>query len=186
MSNYGTGFAGFKTAIEEVTEALGGAHTREAVAKNFSDSLTRTIQARKGDRYPSFSSVQWTEATDLDFDHARDATLGYLRRFRDPETAVADWNGAKLEHRGDVIVLSGGGFSMLVAMVSQRDEWDRRANANVPKWHIHITDDGKRLTDKDRWNHGSPASTTAKSAETGQKSLRKIVETFFKVKFDER
>lgn len=185
MSNYGTGFPGFKSAIEEVTEALGGSHTREAVAKLFSDSLTRAVQLRRGDKFPSYSAVTWTEATDLDFDKAREDTLWYLCRLREPVDATADWKGGKLEHRGETVVLTGGGYSMVVAMLSSHDEYCYKARDQVTKWRVFLTDDGKKLSEKEmRWS-SSPTSTNAKSEPAGQKSLRKIVETFFKVKLVE-
>jgi hypothetical protein len=187
-TNFGTGFTGFKSAIEMVTEALGGQHARPCVAHIFSESLTTVIQNRKAERYPSYSGLIWTEATDLDFDCARRRALTILERLRDPATAVAQWKGIELQVRDDIVVAAAGGYSIIIAMLGSHDEYCSRARGQITKWRVFMTDDGKRLVnarDSTLLMGGKPAATTAKTAEGGAKSLRKIVETFFGVKFVE-
>lgn len=181
MSNYGNGFPAFVYAIEEVSHSLGGDHTREVVAIIFSDCLMRVIQKREGLRYPSYSRVNWTKATELDFDTARCDALNYLEREWPPIEAFADWKGARLEVRGDVVVLSSAYYSIPVAMVTSREDYDRRARDKIMKWMAFLTDNAKHLISTSF--SSSPTSVTAKSEASGQKSLRKIVETFFGVKF---
>jgi hypothetical protein len=184
VSNFGTGFPGFKAAIEMVTEALGGDHARAAVAHIFDEQLKRAVGARKGGRFPTYSSLTYTEATDLDFDRARHDALRALQRCYSIGEATAPWKGATLAIRPTMRVarLEGGDYSVIVAMMSERPEYCRRAQATVTKWHVWVTDDGLRLaTGKDSTYlmNGKPTTRNAKSQSAATKSLQSIVEEFF-------
>lgn len=171
LSNRPTGYHGFKLAIEEATASLGGPWARKAVANLFTGQLYREIQTTTGAYYHQWGDA-WTQATDADFDRATIVCTEYLSRSRPEPTLEAEWQGVHLRIRGNDAYLEGGGQALLVAMAGGQGE----------QWMIHITDYGEKiLTETKHYLSNSPKSTHARSQEAALKSLRRIVQTFFKV-----
>lgn len=182
------GFQGFRAEVDRVSTALGGgAHTRMAVATVFIQCLDDAVNRRLGLNRFGLSDLPhsqvWTFAEDADFAMAvRDATEGRLRvRERNPVTASADLpGGARLVVRGDVASVEAGGFRLAVAMLA--GETSPRSGCSV-----FLTDSGKEYLWGSRYGGttNKPTSVRLQKATNAERSLRSLVEGFFRVRLVE-
>lgn len=184
---FGTGYPGFRAAIDAVADALGGGPVRPAVARDFVTALYGEIALRTNEKYGVYG-VAWTSAIDADFDQAVEKMLTWARRGSNQATdATAPWNGVRLLKSDVEVALVGGGYRIPVAMTAANTRPDRLEGV-VTTWQVFLTDTGERFASGSEAGmiHGisSPKSTHAKSAAGASKSLARMVETFFKVKFE--
>lgn len=186
MNNYGTGFAGFKTCIEVVTEGMGGApYTRRAVASVFKQFLVWEMDKKAR---VDFRAADWTETTDEAFDAACVKGMAYFERIDPaPVLATALWNGLQLQLRADSCSLHGTIYGMGIGLVgAPHSAYDSRKQARVEKWSPSITDTGCLVVHGSEYGGGGEnKSVSAQSAAAATKALRKLVERHYKVQFED-
>ncbi|AFU88119.1 hypothetical protein CcrColossus_gp249 [Caulobacter phage CcrColossus] len=185
MNNYGTGFAGFQTCIDIVTEGMGGApYTRRAVASVFKQFLTWEM-----DKKPrvDFRAPDWTETTDEAFDAACLKGMAYFER-NDPAPvlATAIWNGLQLQLRADDCSLHGTIYGMGVGLVgAPTSTYDSRKRTSILKWSPGLIDTGCLVVHGSEYSRDGNKSVSVQSAEAATTALRKLVERHFKVTFED-
>lgn len=182
------GFQKFRSEIDRVAVALGGGrNTRMAVASVFTKALDDEVERRTGKGRYGFSDIphfqMWTHAEDRDFEqavrHAVEVRLGVVER--EPVTWAGDLpSGARMVVRGEVATVEAGGYALRVAMLT--DETRPGAGCSV-----FLTDSGKEYIWGSR--HGGttnkPTSVRLQRTTNAGRSLRNLVEGFFRVKLVE-
>lgn len=185
MSNYGTGFAGFQTCIDVVTEGMGGApYTRRAVASVFKQYL-----AWEMDKKPrvDYRAADWTETTDEAFDAACLKGMAYFER-NDPEPVLATalWNGLQLQLRTDDCSLHGTVYGLGVAAVgTPMSTYDSRKRTSILKWSPGLLDTGCLVAHGSEYSNDGNRSVSVQSAPAATVAMRKLVERHFKVTFED-
>lgn len=184
LSNFGTGFNGFRSRIEMISEALGNTiNVRIAVSEAFEDSLKKEQQELRSANV--YTPVNWSRATDRDFDYAGSYVESYMGQApKDPIIAIAPWEKCVLELRADCARLHGGDFYLIVGLVSNTRSYSSRARANVESWSPFLTDTGSYAAYGSRYSgHGDMKSVTVKSEAAAGPALRRLMEKHFKVAF---
>lgn len=175
-------FERFQSAIDEVTLDLAGPRIRSAVANQFVMFLG--LEVSRGSRFQSeygASGSNWTKASVEHFAAATDKALRYFRKAGEPVFATAVFENARLVLRGNEAAVVGDDFSMSLAWIIP-DRGDSRGG----KCQISLNKAGEAYLagDDTLFMSGSkPTTTHAKSMEAAHKSLRRMVEEFFKIKF---
>ncbi len=188
--NFGSGYTGFKTVIELISEGLGGDRTREAVAFTAEEWLVRCVEKRHKGR--NYTKPSWTLATDLDFDDAAQTLLRiYADRTEAEVRARAPFEGGAefvLVAGGKetaAVYLRGGGYRELVVNTMHRREHNYRTRADEDKYDVYLTNDGARIQtgSSSTYSSGIGANKNAnvKSVAASFKSARNIMKNFFNV-----
>ncbi len=178
------GFQGFRSEIDRVAAALGGGrNTRIAVAGVFMRTLDDIVKRRTGSvRYGAvdlpFDQV-WTHAEDADFAEAVRVSTEMRLRVKEQDAVTATGqlpSGARMAVRGDVVSVEAGGYALTVAMMTDEDS---KGGCSV-----FMTDSGKEYLWGSRFGGPSnkPTSVRLQKSTNAERSLRSLVEGFFRVK----
>lgn len=184
-SNHGFGFSSFRSRINMVSEAFGNDnYIRRAIAEEFKEALVREQRHRLPPN--SYETPDWTAASDTQFENAGWAMEHRLSKdLQGAVTGRASWrSGTQLELRGDTAYLVGGGYALLVGLISTMSVYDTRAQGNIQKWMPFITDTGLICISGSRYAHGELKSTNARTEASAVVSLKGLMERHFKIKFD--
>jgi hypothetical protein len=160
LQNFGDGFYGFQNRITAATAALGGgAHVRKAVEREFEEALQRELKRSTGSEW---ETVHWSRATVADFDYAGLAADSLLGRERNSAIlAEAPFNGVALVLREEGGFLVGGEYSMTIALISEREQYDSRTGGQVKRYMPFITSCGLIAAHGSEYASGELKSTTA-------------------------
>lgn len=175
-------FERFQSAIEEVTLDLAGPRIRPAVANQFVFFLG--FEVSRGSRFMSeygASGSNWTKATAEHFATATDKAMRFFRSKDEPVFATAEFDGAKLVLRGNEAAVVGDDFSLALAWIIPD-----RSGSRGDKCQISLNKSGVCYLAGDDTSFApgnKPTTTHAKTLEAAHKSLRRMVEEFFKVRF---
>lgn len=173
------GYAGFHAAINIVARGMGGdPGVRSAIGHVFEDALRGEIRKRLGIK--AWDSVDWHMATDGDMTAASHSAMDFLRR---PMAAgrcwEAEFRGGRICTVGLHAYLVGKDCALPVAMGAFNEHRGRDGKA----WSAYMTHEGKIATRS--WSSSHVSSTNAASEEGAERAVRRLVETFFRVKLEE-
>jgi hypothetical protein len=185
-SNFGDGFLGFQARIDAISEALGEAALRPAVAKMFIRILEIEVRAARGlDSYGGLPyGVWWTMATTAEFDAACERAERVMKASSlDPIAATASWRGTQLNLRDTSVYAEGGGYRLKAAHCFEGSaRYNHRLRRDEVQWQVGIDDDFLDCTTgRYGYSGGKPKTTHAKSRETAIKAMRRFVKDFLGV-----
>jgi len=169
IPNFPSGYPGFHQAIESITESIGGSQCRRAITEIFVKHLYSAIHHRNGSGYIP-SGNQWTEAVDLDFDRAVETATWFLSKPRETPSHEVEWQNGYLRIRGNECLLERNEYALPVA----------RVNPGYGDIRVALTDVGEYISlDHGTFRNGVPKATYARSMQSAEKSLKRLVKTFF-------
>lgn len=179
-----SGFTHFRALMEEIVADLGGtSRAREAVGRHFDACLK--LVTRPPARDPNhYGWLQWYECSDEDLRRAADHAYQNWRLPSNQEpTAEAPYLGGKIVvYETEAKIVTASGFHILAAMLREDVRFDRRLNKDACQYVVSLAQDVEVMLNLQYGGQKTNANT--KSKASAYTSLRRIVESSFKVSLE--
>lgn len=177
-----SGFLAYQTDINTIAQDYGPERMFRLIVGAWFHATLKLVQKDRRDHPRDYARKEYWEATAGEFDAARMQAVSVLSMPREEVIAYAPYGANLIVVTEQFAYLrSPNGYHLTLAGWVESTTYNRDGQP-VPNWQIHLHDPGETLAEQAKhFSYGTVKATNAKTCAAAHKSLRKLVETHFKV-----